>query len=86
MREKDENDGRLDYKGLCKVARPDIETELTAAKMEARHQATKDSVRRLGNILKDVAPDVVVVVGDDQHEQFHDDVMPMFTIYQNIQN
>jgi Catalytic LigB subunit of aromatic ring-opening dioxygenase len=81
LREKDENDGRLDYKGLCKIAKPNIETELTMEKMEARHQATKSSVSRLSKILNDVAPDVVVVVGDDQHEQFHDDVMPMFTIY-----
>ena len=81
LREKDETDSRLDYKGLCKIAKPDIETELTTAKMEARHQATKTSVSRLTEILKDVAPDVVVVVGDDQHEQFYDDVMPMFTIY-----
>jgi aromatic ring-opening dioxygenase LigB subunit len=35
----------------------------------------------LGDALKAAKPDVVVVFGDDQQEQFHDDNMPMFAIY-----
>ena len=30
---------------------------------------------------EEVNPDVVVVFGDDQHEQFQDDNMPTFAIY-----
>jgi len=81
LQEKDETDPRLDYPGLCQKAKPDIEQELTRDKMEARYQATQKSVREVTKILNEVRPDVVVVVGDDQHEQFYDDVMPMFTIY-----
>src|ERR687891_445192 len=81
LQEKDETDPRLDYKGLRQKAKPDIEQELTRDKMEARYQATQKSVGEVTKILNEVAPDVVVVVGDDQHEQFYDDVMPMFTIY-----
>ena len=31
--------------------------------------------------MKQARPDVVVIFGDDQHEQFHDDNMPTFAIY-----
>ncbi|HWP56890.1 MAG TPA: hypothetical protein VNL14_03265 [Candidatus Acidoferrales bacterium] len=81
LREKDETDPRLDYPNLLRRAKPDIERELVAATMEERYQATQKSVRQLTQILTEAAPDIVVVVGDDQHEQFHDDIMPMFTVY-----
>jgi hypothetical protein len=35
----------------------------------------------LGEALQKARADVVVVFGDDQQEQFHDDNMPMFAIY-----
>jgi hypothetical protein len=81
LRQKDEHDGRMDYKGLCSRAKRNIENEITFDQMEKRYVATQQSVSRLTKVLNSVAPDVVVVVGDDQHEQFHDDIMPMFTVY-----
>ena len=46
-----------------------------------RHQRNQRAMDRLGQKLAEVNPDVVVVVGDDQHEWFHDDVQPAFSVY-----
>jgi len=81
MREKDENDRRLDYAALLRKAKPDMETELTPQKFEERDDACQHAISVLGDVLRDAAPDLMVVLGDDQHEQFQDDNMPMFAIY-----
>ena len=44
----------------------------------ARNQKALDT---LTEKFAAVSPDIVVVVGDDQHEWFFDDVQPSFTIY-----
>ena len=47
----------------------------------ARHERNQRALDILGQKLAEVAPDIVVVVGDDQHEWFYDDVQPSFTVY-----
>ena len=47
----------------------------------ARHVRNQQALDRLGEKFAEVDPDIVVVVGDDQHEWFYDDVQPTFTIY-----
>jgi hypothetical protein len=81
LREKDENDPRLDYRALLKQAKPDIEKELTREKWRQRHEACQRAIGVLGEILRKANPDAVVVLGDDQHEQFQDDNMPTFAVY-----
>lgn len=81
LREKDETDPRLDYPKLLKRAKPDIEKELTQEKRRQRYDACQKAIGRLGEALRQARPDLVVIFGDDQHEQFHDDNMPMFAIY-----
>ena len=39
------------------------------------------AIERLADIYRDVKPDVAVIVGNDQHELFADDITPAFTIY-----
>jgi Catalytic LigB subunit of aromatic ring-opening dioxygenase len=78
---KDETDPRLDYQSLVKRAKPGLEAELTAEKFEQRDQACLKAVADLGEALRAANVDVVVVFGDDQHEQFGDDNMPTFAIY-----
>ena len=78
---KDETDPRLDYPALLKRAKRGIEAELTPEKFRQRDEACLKAVKDLGDALREAKPDVVVVVGDDQHEQFHDDNMPTFAIY-----
>lgn len=81
LRKKDEDDPRLDYQGLLRRAKPDIEQELPEHKMQARYDACQKAIATLGDLLRRARPDVVVIFGDDQHEQFHDDNMPTFAIY-----
>jgi len=81
LREKDEHDPRLDYPALVRRAKPDMDRELAQEKMEQRDKACQRAIGLLGDVLRKTHPDVIVVFGDDQHEQFHDDNMPMFAVY-----
>jgi hypothetical protein len=81
LREKDEHDPRLDYQGLLGRAKPGIEREITEEKMRQRDEACQKAIKTLGEILQKAEADVAVVFGDDQHEQFYDDNMPMFAVY-----
>jgi 3-O-methylgallate 3,4-dioxygenase len=81
LREKDEKDPRLDYQGLLQRARNGLATELSAEKFRQRDEACLSAVSALGDALRGANPDIVVVFGDDQQEQFHDDNMPTFAIY-----
>lgn len=81
LREKDEHDPRLDYQALLGRAKPDIAQEITADKMRQRYDACQKAIGILGNVLRQAEADVIVVLGDDQQEQFHDDNMPTFAVY-----
>src|SRR5438093_1555355 len=81
LRAKDETDRRIDYGALLRKAKPDIESELTDDVMRQRYDACQTNLRALGDLLTQARPDTIVVVGDDQHEQFHEGNMPMFSVY-----
>ena len=78
---KDETDPRLDYPALLRKAKPGLAAELTPEKFRERDEACLKAVKNLGDALQRANVDVVVVFGDDQQEQFHDDNMPTFAIY-----
>ncbi|MSP39059.1 MAG: extradiol ring-cleavage dioxygenase [Deltaproteobacteria bacterium] len=79
--DKDKTDPRLNYQALLQKAKPGLEKELTEDKFRERDQACLAGIKVLGDALAAAKPDIVVVFGDDQQEQFHDDNMPMFAIY-----
>ena len=81
LREKDETDRRLDYSALLKRAKPNIGQEITQEKWQQRFDACQKAIGVLGDMLRKANPDMVVMLGDDQHEQFLDDNMPMFSLY-----
>ena len=81
LREKDETDPRLDYQTLLRKAKPGLAKELTPEKFHQRDEACQIAIRTLGEALEAARADVVVIFGDDQQEQFHDDNMPTFAIY-----
>jgi len=81
LREKDEQDPRLDYTALLQRAKQGLDAELTAEKFHERDEACRKAIETLGAALRQAAADVVVIFGDDQQEQFHDDNMPAFAIY-----
>jgi hypothetical protein len=81
LREKDETDPRLDYQKLLQKAKPGLDAELTPEKFRSRDEACQIAIRTLGEALQAARADVVVIFGDDQQEQFHDDNMPTFAVY-----
>jgi len=58
-----------------------LERELTPELAEARWASCQRAIAHLGATLDRVAPDVVVIIGDDQHESFTDENMPALSVY-----
>ena len=81
LRQKDETDPRLDYQRLLQRAKPGIDAELTPEKFRARDGACLKAIQVLGDALRQANADAIVVFGDDQQEQFHDDNLPTFAVY-----
>ena len=81
LKEKDEHDPRLNYQDLVRRAKRDIENELTAQKFQARDETCQKAITTLGDVVQKTNVDLIVIFGDDQQEQFHDDNMPTFAIY-----
>lgn len=81
LQAKDENDPRLDYPALLAAAGPDVRRETTEDKFRQRFRACQRALDALGEQLRQARADVVVALGDDQHEQFLDDNLPTFAIY-----
>lgn len=81
LKAKDETDTRIDFAALRKTVKPGIEDDITEARMEARYDACQANLAALGERLRQAEPDVIIIIGDDQHEQFHGGNMPMFCVY-----
>jgi hypothetical protein len=81
LREKDETDKRLDYRSLLRRAGHDMDSQLTERCWQERGEAVERAVVALRREIQRAEPDVVVIFGDDQHEQFLDDNLPMLAIY-----
>ncbi len=69
------------YDEMLAKAGPDMAKEASPEKMEEKFQAGQRAQAQLDEIVSRTSPDVIVVFGDDQHEQFHEDNMPMFAVY-----
>jgi hypothetical protein len=70
------------YPELVELRKGDhFEKEITPEKFQARWDACQKAISHLSETMDRVAPDVVVILGDDQHEAFHDDNMPSLAIY-----
>ncbi len=48
---------------------------------QRKFDACQRAISRLGETLDRYSPDLCVILGDDQHEAFHDDNMPALSIY-----
>jgi len=55
--------------------------ELNDEVWQRKFDACQRAIQRLGETLDRAQPDVCVILGDDQHESFHDDNMPAMSIY-----
>ena len=59
----------------------DFETEMSLETRKERHARNQKALDVLAQTFAAVAPDVLVVVGDDQREWFHEDNQPSFSVY-----
>ena len=55
--------------------------QLTDEVTHERFERCQKAIARLGEVFHETAPDVVVVVGNDQMEMFADGLVPTFTVY-----
>lgn len=55
--------------------------EITLQSCQGRYERTQAAVSRIATTLQQVAPDAVVIIGDDHHEMFSEDHMPAVNIY-----
>jgi hypothetical protein len=58
-----------------------FEKECTDEKFQMRWDACQAAIAHLAETLDRVSPDVVLILGDDQHEAFQDDNMPALAVY-----
>ncbi|MFE7243093.1 hypothetical protein [Streptomyces sp. NPDC057580] len=59
----------------------DLQARLTPEAMRRHHDSCQGAIAALRQEYLDLQPDVVVIVGDDQHEMFTGDVIPAIAIY-----
>ena len=69
------------YDEMVEMTDPRIERELTPDAWREKHEANQRGIAKLGEIIREVNPDVIVAVGDDQMELFHNDNMPAMLVY-----
>jgi 3-O-methylgallate 3,4-dioxygenase len=75
-------DGKhVTFEELLAAADPGIARELTPEVCRRRHEANQRGIAKVAEALERAAPDVLVILGDDQQEAFHDDNMPAFCVY-----
>lgn len=74
------SDGRtLSYDALSAMASE--KHDVSAAALEAKAKICQASLDRLAGELESAAPDVVVIVGDDQDELFGLNNLPLFSVF-----
>ena len=66
--------------GSVPPERPEIEAE-TLATNEERHRQLHGALQHLRQRIVELKPDTIVLIGDDQDENFRPDNLPQFAIY-----
>ncbi len=78
---KDAVDERIPFARLKAARESWIMPELTPERLQEKHEANLKGVAELADALAEARPDVVVLVGDDQHEVLWEDNYPPVSIY-----
>lgn len=79
--DRDRHNPDIDFEGLSRIARPELTSQLRPEVYQEKHDRCNHAIDVLSRTLHEADPDVVVVIGDDQHEMFLDDCIPAFGIY-----
>jgi 3-O-methylgallate 3,4-dioxygenase len=81
--EKDQLDTRFDFPALRANAKPGLADEITPGKMRERFDTVQRDIETLTNVIREAAPDVVVVISNPHGGVVHDRMQPMFGVYLN---
>lgn len=73
--------GLGDFDELARQKASWIPQQITEERVRERYDACHRAIDALSETLNDVAPDVLVVVGDDHHEVFPPTHMPAFDVH-----
>lgn len=79
--ERDKNNPSIDFENLAKNAPSWLPDHLTPEVWQEKYETCERSIQDLSNLLDEVKPDILVVIGDDQKELFHQDNMPAFSVF-----
>jgi 3-O-methylgallate 3,4-dioxygenase len=66
---------------LERVDRDAIAGQISDDVFRRRWQECQDGISHVGDVLAEAAPDVVILLGDDQEEVFKNDNMPAINVY-----
>ena len=69
------------YGDLLAAADPSIKDQITPQVLEQRAAQCTANIEKLSRVLAGAQLDALIIIGDDQHEQFFDDNMPAILIY-----
>jgi hypothetical protein len=76
---------RYDYAGLLAQREPGYGAAIEPAEQERRYQACQKGLDRLAEVFRELKPDLVIIVGNDQKEVFLDDLTPAITVFSGEQ-
>ncbi len=77
----DKNGKACTYGELLEKADPSIKQQIEPKVLEERSERCTANIARLAKDLADAKLDALIIIGDDQHEQFFEDNMPAMLIY-----
>ena len=77
----DKNGKPRTYGELLDKADPSIKQQIEPQVLEERSARCTANIERLSRELAEARLDALIIIGDDQHEQFFDDNMPAILIY-----
>jgi hypothetical protein len=70
-----------DYESLLKERAPGFAQEVEIDVRRERHARCRSAIEILGEKFRQVAPEAVVIVGNDQREFFTEELTPSITVY-----
>jgi len=79
--DRDRESPYLDFNALTAASKHDIDDQLAIERMREKDAACQAAIAELARTLEHAAPDVLIVIGDDQREMFLDDGTPAFGIF-----
>lgn len=74
-----------DFEGLLKERAPGFADEIAVEKRRERFMQCRRALEALGKKFDEVAPEAVVIVGNDQREFFNAGLTPSITVYRGAQ-